>query len=102
VPDDGVAVAAEPREPFGEQPGGAAGLGAGGLVVVGVRGSRDGGGDGDPGEGGQPQQDDDETALDTPTGEGCHGRAPWGWFVDLCPEQPLLKSCQKARSTHEN
>ena len=41
VPDDGVGVAAEAVEAVLEQLGGAARLGAGHLVVVGVRGTRD-------------------------------------------------------------
>jgi hypothetical protein len=72
VPDDGVAVPAEPREALVQQLGGAARLGAGDLVVVRVRGAGDGGAGGDPGEREEPQQDAEQTALDTPACEGCH------------------------------
>ena len=57
APHDAVAVAALPREALRQQRGRLPGLGAGDLVVVGVRGAHQARGVGDPREGGEPQDD---------------------------------------------
>ncbi len=71
VPDDGVAVAAEAVEAPFEEGGGAAGLGAGDLVVVGVRVPREDRPGAGPAEGEEPEEDGDEAVPDAPPGDGC-------------------------------
>ncbi len=70
VPDHGVGVAAEVGEAAREEFGGPAGLGAGDLVVVGVRGAREPGRSRGPAERGQPDENGDETVPDAPAGDG--------------------------------
>ncbi len=90
VPHDAVAVPGLPGEGPVQQGRRPPGFGPGDLVVVRVRGPRHSRGDGDPREGGEPENDHDDAAPETPPSQSGHGpRLLPGLCVDSSRERAV-------------